>query len=262
MKSLKKMTIMLITVFMITACSSVKKTDDTPQEETNKDPNLLLEDAFIRSDSTTVGSNWTEVKMRNGTGSAVPVSETGDSPWSIKNNTLYYEGTGNNTYTEDFIETVKEFPINNSQVEFEIRGTASTHLGYVGPGFFWAPAISKRIGGFMTVDNSEPLIGVQGFYGWESGGVKGVVYKLNGDFKLDAEGKLAGINESEFVKHTIIIKDNQLTYKVAGAVVATYPLNVSLPAETKRHFSFDVRYYDSGILFKVEIRNLKITSIS
>ncbi len=262
MKSLKKLTISLIAILLITGCSSVKKNDDAKKDDEIKiDPNLLIEDSFIRADSTNVGSEWTEVKMINGTGSSVPLVETGDSLWSIKNNTLYYEGTGNNTYTEDYIETIKEYPINNTQVEFEMRGTVSTQLAYVGPAFFWAPATAKRMGGFTTIDNIEPLIGVQGFYGWESGGIKGMVYKLNGDFKLDPEGKLAGINGSEFVKHTIIIKDNKLTYKVAGTEVASYPLSASLPADAKRHFSFDVRYYDNGVLFKVEIKNLKITKI-
>ncbi|MGB7594675.1 MAG: hypothetical protein WBL80_03815 [Erysipelotrichaceae bacterium] len=254
-KSLLKPVILLLIVMLVSACSA-KKTDDP-----KTDPNLLFEDTFKRADNTVVGSDWQEVKMRNGTGSSVTTIESGDSPWSIKSNTLIYEGIGNNTYTEDYIETVKEFPINNSKVEFEIRGTASTTLGYVGPAIYWAPAVSSRLGSFQTVDNKDPLIGVQTFYSWENAGTKGIVYYLNGKIEKVPNGTLSGINAADFVKHSITIKDGKLTHEAGGTIVASYDLKEALGSDVKRHLSFDVRYYDNGIPFKVEIRNLKITVI-
>jgi hypothetical protein len=254
-KSLGKLIVMLLIVLLVSGCSA-KKTDDP-----KTDPNLLFEDTFKRVDNTVVGSAWQEVKMRNGTGSSVTTLESGDSPWSIKNNALSYTGIGNNTYTEDYIETVNEFPINNSKVEFEIRGTASTKLGYVGPAIYWAPAVSSRLGSFQTVDNKDPLIGIQTFYSWENAGTKGIVYYLNGGIEKIPNGTLAGVNSSDFVKHTITIKDGKLTHEADGVVVATYDLKAALGSDAKRHLSFDVRYYDNGVPFSVEIRNLKITVI-
>jgi hypothetical protein len=258
-KSLRNLIVSLLIVMLIAGCSA-KKTED-PKTDPKTDPNLLFEDTFQRADAAVVGSAWQEVKMRNGTGSSVTKIESGDSPWNIKGNALSYEGIGNNTYTEDYIETVKEFPLNNSKVEFEIRGTASTALGYVGPAIYWAPAVSSRLGSFQTVDGKDPLIGVQTFYSWEKAGTKGMVYYLNGKIEKVADGTLAGINTADFVKHTITIKDGKLTHEAAGTVVATYDLKEALGNDAKRHLSFDVRYYDNGVPFKVEIRNLKITVV-
>lgn len=222
--------------------------------------NILFADSFQRPDAGSAGSQWQEVRMRNGTGSSIPSSEAGDTPWSIKNNTLTYEGVGNNTYTEDFIQTVQEFPIDNTKVEFEMRGTATTMLGYVGPGVFWAPAQELRLGSFTTVDGQQPLIGIQAFYGWESQGTKGLIFRLGSSFQT-TDGILGGINQSEFVKHTIILKDGKMTYQAGDGPSVTYDL-VSQPEQgAKRHLSFDVRYYDNGVPFKTEIRNVKITSL-
>lgn len=246
---------MILIILLVSACSTKKK------EDPKTDPTLLFEDTFQRADGANAGATWQEVKMRNGNSKAVPLLETGDSPWSIKGNTLYYEAIGNNTYTEDYIQTVKEFPVNNTKVEFELRATAATSLGYVGPAFFWAPAASTRLGSFQTTDGKDPVIGVAAFYSWESSGTKGLVYYLNGKVERMIDGKLGGVNTADFVKHTITVKDGKLIHEVAGSVFATYSLDPVLTNDAKRHFSFDVRYYDNGKPFKVEIRNLKITAI-
>lgn len=236
----------------------VVSADSSANPSSSSDKNMLFTDLFERPDSSMVGDGWIEVAMRNGTGNSVPSKKPEDTPWSIKNKTLSYEAMGNGTYTEDFIQTVNEFPIDNTKVEFEIRGTASTKLGYVGPGAFWAPSPDKRVGGFETIDGKQPLIGVQAFYGWESSGTKGLVYKLGGGMQK-TDSIFAGINQNEFIKHTIIIKNGTLTYQASNNPSVTYELNVKpLPGE-KRHFSFDVRYYDNGIPFKTEIKNFKIS---
>lgn len=221
---------------------------------------ILFEDTFNRADSGSSGNEWQEVKLRNGTGSSSTIRQDGDTPWCISNNTLSYSGIGNNSYTEDFIETVKEFPINNTKVEFEIRGTASTELGYVGPAVFWAPAANMRLGSFRVSNGAPSLIGLQAFYGWESKGTNGLVYYLGGSNK-DTNGILAGINSGEFVKHTIIIKDGMISHQTGSNEAVTYDL-VNIPSQdAKRHLSFDVRYYDKGVPFKTEIKNLKISTL-
>ena len=256
--------ILLITIalFALTACSSNNSAPSSSSTASSqpKDTAVLFEDTFQRTDATTVGAQWMEVKMRNGTGSSVPLKEDGDTPWCISGNTLSYEGVGNNTYTEDYIETVNEYPIENVMVEFEIRGTASTTLGYVGPGAFWSPSSDKRLGGFSTSDTSEQLIGVQAFYGWESQGTKGLVFRLAGKI-VSTDGVLDGINQEDFVKHTITIKDGKLIYQAGNNPQIVYDLATIPESGAKRHFSFDVRYYDNGVPFNVEIKNLKITQL-
>jgi hypothetical protein len=254
-KSLTKIIVFMLVVLLATGCSP-KKTDDP-----KTDPNLLFEDTFQRADANTAGSEWQEVKMRGGTGNSTTTMESGDSPWSIKGNALSYEGIGNGTYTEDYIETVKEFPIENTRVEFEIRGTASTTKGYVGPAAFWAPAASLRIGTFRTIGDKDPVIGIQASYGWESAGTRGMAYYLDGSINKLPDRMFPGINGTDFVKHAIILKDGKMTHEVNGELFAEFAMGAPIVSGTKRHFSFDVRYYDNGIPFKVEIRNLKITVI-
>ncbi len=220
---------------------------------------VLFADNFSRPDSELVGDQWQEVMLRNGTGSSVPTAAAGDSPWRVKNNSLSYEGVGNNTYTEDYIQTIAEYPIDNVLVEFELRATAATSQGYVGPGVFWAPAVEKRLGGFATNDEKQQLIGIDAFYGWESGGTKGLVFRLAGAVK-STEDTMAGVNQPEFAKQSILVKDGKLIYTNEAATLI-YELTNIPEAGAKRHLSFDVRYYDNGVPFKVEIRNLKITQM-
>jgi hypothetical protein len=260
--------VLILSLSIFTGCSKSEapasgdmtvptQTEDTA---TPTDPSALLADSFERADSETVGDLWQEVRMRNGTGNSIPVREEGDTPWGIKGNALSYEGTGNNTYTEDFIQTVNEYPIENVMVEFEMRGTIATTLGYVGPGFFWAPTADNRLGGFGSSDETQQLIGVQAFYGWESNGTKGMAFKLGGS-TVSTQDVMLGINQEDFVKQTIVVKEGKMTYKAGDGPEMVYDLTALPETGAMRHLSFDVRYYDNGVPFKVEIKNLKVTQL-
>jgi len=242
--------------------------DETASSENTENTNsavstegvILFEDTFSRADAEVVGTDWQEVLMRNGTGNSLPMKADGDSPWRIKNGVLSYEGTGDGTYTEDYIQTVASFPIENVMVEFELKGTAATSLGYVGPGAFWTPDASLRMGGFTSSDTSQELIGVQAFYSWETSGTSGFVYKLAGGVVSTAD-TFGGVNQDAFVKHTLMVKKGMLYYQAGDGPMQTYPLS-NLPVDgATRHFSFDVRYYDSGVPFTVEIKNFKVTQL-
>lgn len=221
---------------------------------------ILFEDSFSRADAEVVGTSWQEVLMRGGTGTSIPLKTEGDSPWRIKSGVLSYEGTGDGTYTEDYIQTVATFPIENVMIEFELKGTAATSLGYVGPGAFWAPDADLRLGGFTTSDTSKELIGVQAFYSWETGGTNGFVYKLGGSV-VSTGDTFGGLNQDGFVKHTLMVKDGMLNYQAGDGQMQTYPLTNIPEAGATRHFSFDVRYYDNGVPFTVEIKNFRITEL-
>lgn len=226
----------------------------------SSDNAILFEDAFQRADGDVAGSAWREVKMRNGTGNTQTVMEAGDSPWRITGNALSYVGTGNGTYTEDYIQTVDTYPIENVLVEFELKGSVATSLGYVGPGAFWAPDPEVRLGGFSTSDPSKGLIGVQASYGWETGGTSGLAYWLAGGAQSTKE-TFGGLNQEGFVKHAFIVKEGMLYYTVGDGEPQAYQLKNLPEPGAKRHLSFDVRYYDNLVPFSVAIKNLKITQL-
>ena len=245
---------------IFTAVDTCEVVAEDADSEVNTTGMILFEDTFDRADADVVGTAWEEVMMRGGTGNSVPLKDEGDSPWRIKNGVLSYEGTGDGTYTEDYIQTVGTFPVENVMVEFELKGTAATSLGYVGPGAFWAPDADLRLGGYASSDTTQELIGVQAFYSWETGGTSGFVYRLGGSIASTGD-TFGGVNEGAFVKHTLMIKDGMLNYQVGDGQMQAYPLTNLPEAGATRHFSFDVRYYDNGVPFTVEIKNFKITEL-
>lgn len=222
--------------------------------------NVIFEDNFTRPDSQYLGSQWQEFKVRGGTGSTSALPVKADTPWSIRDNTLHFEYTGDNTYTEDFIQTTGEFPVNNTKIEFEIRARAATSRGYVGPTAFWATSGENRLGAYNTV-NRIPLIGLYASYRWENAGTRGLGIMINGGQKDYPNSVFSGLNQNNFAKHVIIIKNGKITYQSPDMGVVTLDLANPLSADTKRHFSFGARLYDAGTPQVIDIRNLKITSI-
>lgn len=237
--------------------NSINSAVDKPQPALNE--GTIFQDNFNRPDSGDVGPNWQEFKMRNGIGNSSATGGKGDTPWSIKGNTLYYENKGDNTYTEDFIQTAKTFPINNTRVEFEIRAKAGTSLGYVGPSALWATEGENRKGVLAVTDNI-PLIGVSASYRWENKGTKGVALFLGGTTKDNKDSIFSGLNQNDFAMHVIIIKDGKMTYKSNDMGSVTLDLAKQPEQGVRLHFSFGVRLYDKDIPQIIEIKNFKITS--
>jgi len=220
---------------------------------------ILFQDTFQRQESSTVGPQWQEYTVQGGQlGGAVP--QSGDTPWCIRGNTLYFEATGHNSYIEDFIETTEEFSVENTRVEFEIRAKAGTSKGYVGPTAFWAPSAKNRAGA-TGVTGGPGLIGVQACYRWENSGTKGLVLHLGGGYQDYPDAVFSGLNQQEFARHVITIKDGKVTDESPDCGSLTSTLAQAIEPGGKRHFSFGARLYDDGVPQVIEIRNLKITSL-
>lgn len=225
---------------------------------TTVDQNVIFEDNFSRLNSLDLGPQWQKFKVRGGTGNTSALPVKADTPWSIKDNALHFEYTGDNTYTEDFIQTTNKFPVNNTKVEFEIRARAATSRGYVGPTAFWATSGENRSGAYNTT-NRIPLIGLYASYRWENAGKKGLGIMINGGQKDYPNGVFSGLNQDNFAKHVIIIRNGKITYQSHDIGAVTLDLANPLSSDTKRHFSFGARLYDYGIPQVIDIRNLKIT---
>ncbi|MDF9407406.1 copper amine oxidase N-terminal domain-containing protein [Pelotomaculum isophthalicicum JI] len=167
---------------------------------------------------------------------------------------------GHNSYIEDFIQTTEEFPVNNTKVEFEIRARANTNKGYVGPTAFWAPDAGNRVGATGVI-NGPGLIGAQACYRWENSGTSGLVLYLGGNNQDYPDAVFSGLNQREFARHVITVKDGKVFYDSPDCGVLTGNLAQAFEPGGKRHFSFGARLYDDGVPQVIEIRNLKITSM-
>lgn len=243
MKSLRALLPVLIAAFVLTATGLV-----WAQTE-------LFGDNFQRPDSNSPGRGWNEYTLRDG------VVKAENSPWGIRGNTLCFDAEGRGSYVEDFVETADTFPVDNVRVEFEFRGKAGTTSGYVGPSAFWSGEAKNR-GTAQNVSSGVQHIGVVASYRWENRGTKGVIVLLNAPLAKDyPEASFAGLNQPDFAKHVITIKDGKMTYEAPGFPAVTYPLATALQPGEKRHFTFGARLYDPGIPQVIEIRNLKITAL-
>ena len=214
---------------------------------------ILFQDNFQRADSTWVGTGWREYTRRNDQVQAV------DSPWRIRNGTLYFEAVGANSYIEDFIETAATFPVDNVRVEFELRAKVATSAGYVGPTAFWSGEASQR-GGSSNVSGGPGHVGVAAFNSWETGGARGLVISTHGGAQVYKDQVLSGVNQGAFAWISITVRNGQVTYQGQNSAAITLGLAQPLGAGATRHWTFGARLYDSGVPQVIEIRNLKITA--
>lgn len=215
---------------------------------------LLFQDNFQRADSTWVGAGWREYTRRN------DQVQGADSPWRIRNGTLYFEAVGSNSYIEDFIETAATFPVDNVRVEFELHATVATSKGYVGPTMFWSANASER-GGSSNVSSGPGHIGVAAFNSWETGGAKGLVISTHGGAQVYKDQVLSGVNQPGFSRISITVQNGQVTYQGQNSSAFTVALAQPLGAGVQRHWTFGARLYDAGVAQVIEIRNLKITAL-
>lgn len=213
----------------------------------------IFEDNAQRADSNSPGPNWQEYFMRESEGR---VPRQGDTPWCIKGNSLYYSASGQNSYIEDFIQTTGTYPVDNTIIEFDFRGSGSTAAGYVGPIVLWATDAEQR-NGYSAVTDGREAIGAGAWYRWENAGTRGVMIYRNGAFTDLSNEVFAGLNQNSFSHHTITIKDNTIIYRSDSSPAVTLPLNSPLPSGEQRHLSLGVRLYDQGQI--AEFRNIKIS---
>lgn len=219
---------------------------------------VLFEDTFARPDSASPGPQWQEFINRRAENN---LPRQADSPWSVKNNSLYFTCTGQHTYVEDLVSTTAAFPIDNTRIEFEIRATAATQYGYVGPSCFWIENPLYR-GGAVNVSKGSPVIGVQGWYRWENGGTRGLVLMGNANCRDYANAVFEGVNQPAFEKHVITVKDGKIIYQNGMQSPVELTLGQPVAPGEMRHLSFSARLYDKGITETIEIRNVRITALA
>jgi hypothetical protein len=214
---------------------------------------LLFQDNFQRANSNWVGGGWREYTRRNDQVRAQ------DSPWQIRNRTLYFEATGINSYIEDFVETAATFPVDNVRVDFDLRASVATSRGYVGPTMFWSGEAVQR-GAASNVAGGPGHIGVAAFNSWETGGARGLVISNHGGVQVYKDLILSGVNQGGFASISIIVQNGQVTYQ--GQNSSPISLSLSRPvAGAQRHWTFGARLYDAGVPQVIEIRNLRITAL-
>ncbi|MGE5381604.1 MAG: hypothetical protein ACM3NT_11130 [Methylocystaceae bacterium] len=268
-KRIPGLAVILLLMFTLILPIPAWAADESPLPATTAAPGsgtdgtVIFSDDFSRPDAANAGSAWQEYMVRtSGSGYKYTggIPTLGETPWSIKNNTLYFQATGENSYIEDFVQTVATYPVDNTRVEFEIRATAGTGLGYVGPSAFWCGEPQNRRN-CHNVAAGPGLIGPECWYRWENGGTKGLLLFVSGKFQDYPTAVYGGVNEGQFVKHVITIKDGKITYESGSFPAVTLALAQPLEPGACRHFCFGARLYDTGITETIEIRNLKIASI-
>lgn len=213
----------------------------------------LFEDCVQRADSNSPGPDWQEYFMRE---SESRIPRRGDTPWCIKGNSIYYAANGQNSYIEDFIQTAGTYPVDNTIIEFDFRGSGGTTSGYVGPIVLWATDAEQR-SGYTAVRDGREAIGAGAWYRWENAGTKGVMLYRNGSITDLSNEIFAGLNQNAFSHHTITIRDNTITYRSDSCAAVTLPLASPLPSGEQRHLSLGVRLYDQGQT--AEFRNIRIS---
>lgn len=212
-----------------------------------------FEDFVQRADSNSPGPYWQEYFMRESEGR---IPRQGDTPWCVKGSSLYYEASGNNSYIEDFIQTVNTYPVDNTVIEFDFRGSGGTTAGYVGPVVLWATDAEQR-SGYTAVKDGRQAIGAGAWYRWENAGTKGVVIYRNGAFTDLSNDLFAGLNQGSFSHHTITVKGNTITYRSDSCAEVTLPLASPLTPGEQRRLSLGVRLYDQGQV--AEFRNIRVS---
>lgn len=217
---------------------------------------VIFEDSGQRAAAASPGASWQEYFMRESEGR---IARNGDTPWCIQGGSLYYQASGHNSYIEDFIQTSKTFPVNNTVIEFDFRGSAGTSRGYVGPAVLWAIDAPARTGAFQANDG-RAAIGIEAWYRWENGGTRGLLLHNNGSFRDYSEAVFSGLNQQNFRHHKITVKDNCITYESDDFSPVTVPLAAPLATGEERRLSLGVRLYDEGVPQILEFRNITITS--
>ncbi|GEM_PF-3089904 len=221
----------------------------------------IFEDRVDRTDSSIVGNQWVEYFMRRpDQQSPERMIDQGNTPWRVKDGTIYYHEVGDHFYIEDFIQTRETFPVNNTRVEFEIRGDIGTSAGYVGPAVFWTPHASK-ITSYGGVSEGHGVIGVNARYRWENDGTRGLHIRANGETHDFPEAIFGGMNQQDFSRHAFTVQDNVLTYESDTFPTRSISLDNPLEAGERRHLYIGVRLYDRGVPQEVEIRNIRVISL-
>jgi hypothetical protein len=193
---------------------------------------------------------WQSWRQREGENNNIPVR--GANNWSTSGASLSFSETGNQRYIEDFVETAETFVVEGIRIEWDMRASVATHLGYVGP---YVLLVQESGTGW-----NSPSIGAQVFYRWEGGGANGAVLHAGrlGNPVIASHPAVPGINESSFARHVVTVSNGVVTWTANGQVLSSADMGTT-PYSPMR-LIVGARLYDSGVAQTIEIRNLTVTS--
>jgi hypothetical protein len=200
--------------------------------------------------TTTTSFTWETWRQRAAENNNVP--SRGTNNWVPSSGTLSFSEVGNGTYIEDFIESTEAFAVEGIRIEWEMRATIGTSLGYVGPYVL----LTQSSG---TGWNSTS-IGAQVFYRWESGGTNGAVLHAGriGNPVITSNPVVPGINDNTFARHVVTVSNGVVTWSVNGQTLSTSDMGAA-PYSPMR-LMIGARLYDSGVRQSIEIRSLSVTT--
>ncbi|MGE5415554.1 MAG: hypothetical protein ACM3UZ_02085 [Acidobacteriota bacterium] len=217
---------------------------------------VLFQDTFARKDNSSPGPAWEEIINRQ---SQSYIAKPGETPWSIKNNSLYYESTGDGTYIEDSVQTKAAYPVDNIKIEYELRASVTGKSASVGPSALLLEDARYKGSAYSTT-RGMPAIGEQCWYNWQSSGSSGLILLANSNILAKPDKAYAGVNQGSFSKHTIIVKNSKVAFQTPTLGSAEMSLGLTLLPNESRRLAFSVHIFDKGLKQTVEIRNLKISA--
>jgi len=190
--------------------------------------------------------------VRDGSGNWQTTIAPGANAWWASGGALSFQGTGNNTYIEDFVQSGTPYRVEGIQISFELQATVATTQGYVGP--------------YVLLTNAgagwqDPAgIGAQVFYNWESRGTRGGFLQRGGGGVDRKDLVVPGVNDGRFARHTITVVNGVVTWSADGKVLISGPLAHAAPSQL--YLIVGTRMYDAGVAQSIRIRNLTVTEAS
>jgi hypothetical protein len=193
---------------------------------------------------------WQSWRHRDAENNHVPYRGTNN--WTTSAGTLSFSDRGNNSYIEDFVESAETFAVDGIRIEWEMRATIGTMLGYVGP---YVLLVQDSGSGWNSTS-----IGAQVFYRWESAGTNGAVLHAGrvGNPVITTNPVVPGMNDGTFARHVVTVSNRVVTWSVNGQTLATSDIGTA--AYSPMRLMVGARLYDSGLTQTIDIRNLTVTA--
>ena len=204
------------------------------------------------SGTTTTSFTWESWRQRAAENNNV--AYRGTNNWVTSGGTLSFSETGSGSYVEDFIESTQTFAVEGIRIEWEMRATVGTRLGYVGPYVLLTQSSGT---GWNSIG-----IGAQVFYRWESAGTNGAVIHAgrSGNPVITSNPSVPGVNDNTFARHVVAVSNHVVTWTVNGQTMASADMGPVAPEITSMRLMIGARLYDSGVAQTIDIRNLAVTT--
>jgi hypothetical protein len=200
--------------------------------------------------ATTSSFTWQSWRQRSAENNNVALP--GANNWVASGSTLSFNQTGARSYIEDFVESTEMFAPEGIRIEWEMRATVGTVLGYVGP---YVTLTQTPGSGWNNVG-----IGAQVWSRWETGGRSGAILHAGrlGNRVIAGNPTVPGVNDGTFARHVVTVSNGVVTWTVNGQSMST--ADTGTAPYTPMRLMVGARLYDSGVAQNIEIRNLTVTT--